>query len=150
MRIWIDRIHACAVLIGLSIQELWRGTTLIELTNCLNEMADNAEDPDFQPHLYRAIRRGHGDYLRQQCDPRSGRCLKCTAVSRVLVKTYLGAPTPPAGGSTWYPGDHAEEVDAELAAIGGAGASCESCGPVREQSQRRCCGGSCGIPAATA
>ena len=154
MRTWIDRIRMLGVVIGIVIQELRRGATLTQLTDCMNEMADSLNGStghrDLEPYLIRAIQRGHrAEDLRRKCDPRSGQCLKCVAVYRVLVRTYFGAESPPAPGSSWYPGHHAELIDAELEAIGGAGASCDGCRVLWKPPSCGCRpGGTCNLPAA--
>jgi hypothetical protein len=103
---------------------------------------------DFEAALNRAIRRGHPESLRERCYSCSGRCKKCIAVDRVLVRTYFGAENPPAWGSSWYPGNHEQEIEAELASICGTGESCDQCRVLWKPPSCGCRNGACNLPAA--
>jgi hypothetical protein len=102
---------------------------------------------DFQAALTRAIHRGHPEDLRRQCDPCQAACLQCCAITRVAVHFWAAEPPLPSG-SSYSTQQNWPEIDRELEAIGGVGASCESCRPVREATMCRCGGGVCNVPTA--
>jgi hypothetical protein len=112
-----------------------------------DEKAELANFFDFEAALNRAIQRGHPESLREKCYSCSGRCKKCIAVDRVLVRHYWGRNTPPAPGSSFYPGEHLGLIEFELTSICGTGESCDKCRVL--WAPPRCCGGRCSPRAAS-